>query len=91
MAERHMVQAKQAFSIDLHGSPFMVAFADRFWSDDPVVRRHPNLFGEVTVRSSRPAPKTAPAVETASAEPGSSRRITRPRKADEPEKETSDA
>lgn len=91
MSDR-VVEARQAFSVDVKGVPFAVAAGDRFWATDPIVKGREAMFRELTVRSSQPTPPTAPAVETASAEPGSTRRITRPRKGDhQPEKETSDA
>jgi hypothetical protein len=42
---------------------------DLFASDDPIVRKHPKLFGPVEVRRTGPAPR----VEQATAAPGEKR------------------
>lgn len=91
-----IVEARQAFAVDVRGVPFSVAAGDRFWASDPILKGREAMFRELTVRSSQPTPPpAAAAVETASADPGAARRITRPRKdqpeRDQPEKETSDA
>lgn len=80
MAERLMVEALDAFSVTLSdGTPFVVRHGDRFWSDDPIVKGRNTLFGEVTVRSTRPvAPPSTAAVETATAAPGARRAMSKP-------------
>lgn len=42
-----------------------------FWSDDPLVRKYPQLFRPITVRSS--VRRTEPLVEQATAAPGEKR------------------
>lgn len=88
MPERRVVQASTAFTVTLRGAPFTVGHGDRFWSDDPLVLSHPGEFRELTVRSSQPERAPTADVETASADPGTARRITRRRTTQE---ETADA
>ena len=77
---RPIVEAREPFSVNLpDGTPVTVGRGDRFYADDPVVAGREHLFGELTVRTSRPAgPGTAAAAETASAAPGERRTVTRP-------------
>lgn len=86
--DRRIVEARQSFSMNLRGAPYAVGAGDRFWSDDPIVKGRECLFRELVVRDSRPPRRpTTSAVETATAEPGSTRKVTRPRggsKQDEP-------
>jgi hypothetical protein len=66
-----IVEAREAFSVDLPTGTCVVHAHDRFYSDDPVVRGREHLFGLVTVRRSVPDPVTA--TETATAAPGERR------------------
>lgn len=78
MADRRIMEAAESFSVYLKdGTPFVVVTGERFWSDDPIVEGREHLFGELSVRSSRPARPASRAVETASAAPGSRRTVTR--------------
>lgn len=85
MAERRVVQAKDAFAVTLKGVPVVVSPGDRYYSDDPIVKGREALFEELDVQSSlsdrRAASLASPlgsAVETATADPGLRRRRTRP-------------
>jgi hypothetical protein len=81
MTDRKIVQALSPFSTEVNGVPFMVHTGALFQDDDPVVRRNPGAFGDVEVQSSqRPRarlPMSSGSVETASAEPGGRRRLSR--------------
>lgn len=70
-----IVEAREAFSVDLPTGTCVVHPHDRFYSDDPIVRGREHLFGVITVRRSVPDPVTA--TETATAAPGE-RRATPP-------------
>lgn len=79
MAERKIIEAGQPFSVTLaDGTPLMIAKGDRFYSDDPAVQGREHLFGELTVRSSRPSRPTSADTETASAGPGARRQLSKP-------------
>lgn len=67
-----IVEALEAFSVDLPTGPCNVSAGERFYADDPIVRGREHLFGAVTVRRSAPAPVTA-TTETATAGPGERR------------------
>jgi hypothetical protein len=86
VAERRIVQAREAFSGNVKGAPVNVSGGDLFWSDDPFLKGRLHLFTELRVResgsqpSAPPEPASAPKVEeTASAEPNQPRRVGRPR------------
>jgi hypothetical protein len=86
VSERRIVQAREAFSGDVKGTPVNVGVGDLFWSDDPFLKGREHLFSALRVRdsgfrpSSPPEPPPAPKVEeTASAEPNQPRRVGRPR------------
>lgn len=81
-----LVQCRSAFSVTVHGAPFVVSHGDILDRSDPVVRDHASNFMEVTVRSSLEvsAPRSylnnngpSAAVETATAAPGTRRRMSR--------------
>lgn len=82
--DRKIVRADQPFAVQLpNGTPLMIQAGDLFYSDDPVVKDRERLFGDVSIRTSA-GPRerssvTGSAVETASAEPGGRRRMTRPK------------
>lgn len=78
MSERKIVQARSAFATTVAGHTVMVSAGDVYYSDDPLVKGREGLFGELEVKSSRPAPSTATASETTSAAPGSRRSLSRP-------------
>lgn len=83
MADVKIVEALHSFAVYLpDGTPFSVNTHDRFMADDAVVKANPQMFGEITIRSSKPAApsrNSGPAgVETASAAPGEQRTATRP-------------
>lgn len=81
-----MMQARQSFSTSLGGdpwTPFAIHENDVFADDDEVVRRFPENFRPVTVRSSadrrRPLGTERRAqTETATAAPGELRQLSRP-------------
>lgn len=81
-----MMQARQSFSTSLGGdpwTPFAIHENDVFADDDEVVRRFPENFQPVTVRSSadrrRPLGTERRAqTETATAAPGELRQLSRP-------------
>lgn len=68
-----IVEALEAFSVDLPTGPCPVSYRDRFYADDPIVRGREHLFGPITVRRSVPVPMTASTTETATAGPGERR------------------
>lgn len=77
--ERRVVEARQSFTFELRGAPYPVSAGDRFWSDDPIVKGRDGLFRDLVIRESRPAPRpTTAAVETATADPGAARKMSRP-------------
>jgi hypothetical protein len=81
VSERVIVEAREAFAVYIDGVPVSVAAGDRFYTDDPVVKGREQLFGELSVRTSKPPQSkgagAARAEETTSAGPGSRRTITR--------------
>lgn len=82
--DRKIVQALQPFSISVAGVPHMIGTGDMYYEDDPVVKAARTCFGDVSVRSSigsrHRVPMSSGSVETASAEPGGRRRMSRPHK-----------
>lgn len=62
-----IVAAKDAFVAVIDGADAIVKRGDLFDADHPLVKKHPNLFGPVTVRSA------APVIEQATAAPGEKR------------------
>lgn len=69
-----IVEALEAFSVDLPTGPCSVAHRDRFYADDPIVRGREHLFGPVSVR--RSVPVSASTTETATAGPGERRSVS---------------
>ena len=63
-----LVQARESF----YGAFGEVHAGDLFWSDDPVVKATPTMFGPPTVRET-PGRASKPAVEQATAAPGEKR------------------
>lgn len=83
MSDRRVVQAKNSFAIRANGAPFVVGGGDLYYNDDPIVVAFPQNFGELKVKSSEPLRPASPgSVETASAEPGGRRRLSKPAKVD---------
>lgn len=85
MADRKLMQALEPFATTTSQRvPLMVARGDLFFDDDEVVKRNPQGFANVEVRSSNSTTRTREAVsssnqvETATAEPGEKRRLGRP-------------
>jgi hypothetical protein len=90
MADKKIMEATTSFAVYLEdGTPFSVVTGDRFYSDDPVLVGREQLFGEITVRTSRPRPNPQPGPppaagdpETATAAPGARRTLSRKAKPD---------
>lgn len=79
-----IVQAKESFSADVEGAPVMIRAGDLYYFTDPIVRGREHLFGDVTVLSTdglvrrhKSTVTGTAATETASAEPGTRRRMSR--------------
>lgn len=68
-AEPQVVVALASFIGAVGKTEIMVREGFLFASDDPLVKKHPSLFGPVQVRRSVPEP----AIETATAAPGEKR------------------
>lgn len=83
MADHRIVQAKKSFATRVNGDRLVIHSGDLFLASDPVVKNQPELFTDLTVRSSNEGRKStsASAVEEATAAPGGRRRLSR--KADE--------
>lgn len=71
-----IVEALEAFSVDLPTGPCSVGYRDRFYASDPIVRGREHLFGPVSVRRSVPVPVSASTTETATAGPGERRSVS---------------
>lgn len=78
MSERKIVQCRSSFVTTVNGRSVMVTGGDLYYSDDPIVKGRDGLFSDLNVKSSRSAAKSAAAVETASAGPGSRRVLSKP-------------
>lgn len=74
-------QATRTFAVNM-GIPHVVRKGDIYDDDDPLVRNHPDRFGDIRVRTSPgyhvpepepPKPKRPRRVEAATAEPGEER------------------
>lgn len=89
MTDRKIVQAVAPFATSVAGVPHMVAKNDLYYEDDAVVRANRVSFQDAQIRSSTGAstrePVSSGSVETASAEPGGRRRLSKPPKTDSPE------
>jgi hypothetical protein len=81
MTDHKIVQAIESFATTYNGVPVMVLRGQLWNSADPVVRGNPAAFGDAEVRSSdhltSRQPISSGSVETASAEPGGKRRLSR--------------
>jgi len=84
--DRKIVRANEPFSVQLaDGRPLDISAGDLFWSDDPMVKTRGRLFGDVSIRTSTGGRESSSAsgpgaaVETATADPGVRRRMTRPK------------
>lgn len=81
MTDNKIVQAIESFATTMNGIPVMVLTGQLWSSSDPVVRGNPRAFGDAKVQSSdnlsTRQPISSGSVETASAEPGGKRRLSR--------------
>jgi hypothetical protein len=80
-AGRGVVRARESFAVYLDGHPITVVAGDLFYADDRVVQGREALFGPLHVRTSAmprsAGSRTAAAVETADAAPGTKRATVR--------------
>ena len=65
--DKSIVRALRSFAGNLDGEEVAASEDDLFYTDDPAVRKWPELFGPVRVRNQRPD------VEQATAAPGEKR------------------
>lgn len=79
-----IVQAREPFSCSINGVPVIVSGGDLYYGQDPVVQGREHLFDDLTVLSTTGPRGKATATgsaagdsETASAAPGTRRRMTR--------------
>lgn len=85
MADRRLVQCRSAFAVTMaDGGRVVVSSGDIYWADDDMVKGREANFTDVDVKStstgartSSKASVTGSSVETASAGPGSRRRLSR--------------
>lgn len=85
MADRRLVQCRSAFAVTMaDGGRVVVSSGDIYWADDDMVKGREGCFTDVDVKStntgarvSSKASATGSSVETASAGPGSRRRLSK--------------
>ena len=82
MPENKLVQCRKPFVTVLDGRRVRAAVGDVYDANDPIVKGREALFGEIDVKSSRPAATRTQ--ETATAGPGERRSVTRPQPKAEP-------